>query len=167
MRPFNFCPACGARLDVPGAEGAARCPSCGRVWYRNPAPTVAAAIVRDARALVTIRARSPHRGKVDVPGGFLGVAEQPLDGLRRELREELGVEIDVGEDDYVQAVAHQYGDEGDWLVSMGFTARLASGEPRPADDVAEVKWIGGDDIEALEWAWEHDRALVRKALERG
>ena len=137
------------------------------MWYRNPAPTVAAAIVRDSRALVAIRARDPHRGKVDVPGGFLDVAEQPLDGLRREVLEELGVEIDVGESDYVQAVAHQYGDEGDWLVAIGFAARLVAGRLRPADDVADVRWVVAEEIDDLEWAWDHDRALVRKALERG
>ena len=166
MKPFRFCPACATRLEPYEHEGALRCPSCGRVWYRNPSPTIAAAIVRDGRALVAFRAREPHKGKADVPGGFLNVAEQPLDGLRREVREELGVEIDVGADDYVQAVAHRYGDEGDWLVSMGFVARLASGEIRPGDDVSDVKWVTLEDIDTLDWAWEHDRELIRKALER-
>ena len=44
---------------------------CGRSWYPNPAPAVGAAIVSGGRALVTVRAREPYRGKVDLPGGFL------------------------------------------------------------------------------------------------
>ena len=104
---------------------------------------------------------------MDVPGGFLDVAEQPLDGLRREVREELGVEIDVRPEDYVQAVAHRYGEEGDWLVSLGFVARLVSGEIQPGDDVADVKWVRPEEIDGIRWAWDHDRSLVEKALARG
>jgi ADP-ribose pyrophosphatase YjhB (NUDIX family) len=149
------------------AEGAACCRSCGRHWYRNPAPTVGCAIVDGGRALVAVRAGEPHRGLIDVPGGFLHVGEQPLEGLKREVREELGVEIEVTDGDYVQAVAHQYGTDGDWLLSMGFTARLASGDPHPTDDVADVRWVTIDEIDELDWAWQHDHALVRRALARG
>ena len=41
------------------------------------APTAGAAIVKDGRALVTVRAREPEKGKLDVPGGFLGPFEDP------------------------------------------------------------------------------------------
>ena len=167
MKPFRYCPACAGTLEAGDDEGGLRCPSCGRIWYRNPAPTIAAVMVQDGRALVAIRAREPHRGKVDIPGGFLNVAEQPLDGLRREVREELGVEIEVTDRDYVQAVAHRYGDEGDWLVAMGFVARLVSGEVRPGDDVADVMWVTRAEVDQLDWAWEHDKALVKKALDDG
>jgi 8-oxo-dGTP diphosphatase len=167
MRPFRFCSSCGAELDRPDAEGGARCPSCGRAWYRNPAPTVGCAIVRRGRALVAVRGRPPEKGRIDVPGGFLHVGEQPLEGLKREVREELGVEIEATEDDYVQAVAHRYGPDGDWLLSLGYAARLVSGEPRPSDDVEAVRWVRARDLESLDWAWPHDLVLVRAALDRG
>jgi ADP-ribose pyrophosphatase YjhB (NUDIX family) len=142
------------------------CRSCGRHWYSNPAPTVGCAIVDGARALVAVRARDPHKGRIDVPGGFLHGGEQPLDGLRRVVGEELGVEIDVSDRDYVQAVAHRYEPGGDWLLSLGFVARLSAGRPEPRDDVAEVRWVEAAELGSLEWAWEHDRALVARALER-
>lgn len=168
MKPFLFCPSCGARLGEPDDdEGTDQCGSCGRVWYRNPSPTVGAAIVDSGRALVAVRAHEPWKGKIDVPGGFLNVGELPLDGLRREVREELGVEIDVAEEDYVQTAVNRYGEDGDWLISMGFRARLVGGEPRPNDDVEAVHWVTLNQIEGLDWAWPHDLELVRKALERG
>jgi ADP-ribose pyrophosphatase YjhB (NUDIX family) len=166
VKPFLYCPSCGARLGAPDGEGTGRCPSCGRVWYRNPAPTVGAAIVDSGRALVAVRAHEPFKGRIDVPGGFLNVGERPVDGLKREVREELGVEIDVAEEDYVQTAVHRYGEDGDWLVSMGFRARLAAGDPEPRDDVEAVHWVTLEDLEGLEWAWPHDLDLVRKALER-
>jgi len=73
------------------------CPECGRSWYRNSAPAVGVAIVRDGKALVTVRALEPEKGKVDVPGGFVEVGEHPVRGLEREVREELGVEVEVEE----------------------------------------------------------------------
>jgi NADH pyrophosphatase NudC (nudix superfamily) len=166
MKPFRFCPSCGTEVGAPNADGAFACPSCGRRWYRNPAPTVAAAIVRAGKVLIAVRARHPEKGRIDIPGGFLHVGEELLDGLRREMREELGVEIAVSHDDYVQAAAHTYGDEGDWLLSLGFRARLASGEPSPSDDVAEVAWVGPEEIDGLDWAWPHDAELARLALQR-
>ncbi|MFN2490252.1 MAG: NUDIX hydrolase [Actinomycetota bacterium] len=167
MRPLSFCAACGAPLENPDGDGARRCRSCKRSWYRNPAPTIACAIVRVGRVLVAVRARAPDKGRFDMPGGFLHAAEQPLDGLRREVREELGVAIDVAHEDYVQAVAHRFGPEGEWLVSLGFKARLVSGEPTPSDDVAEARWVSEDELDGLDWAWDHDRRLAHRALRDG
>ena len=167
MKPFRFCPSCGARLPEEEPDAPMHCGSCGRDWYRNPAPTVGAAIVRDGRALVAVRAHDPYKGRFDVPGGFLHVGERPLEGLEREVREELGVEIDVHESDYVQTAVNRYGDDGDWLISMGFAARLVAGEPRPADDVEAVRWVTAAEADGLDWAWPHDRELVLQAIARG
>ena len=165
MKPFLFCPACGARLPpTRDTEGGATCPSCGRSWYLNAAPTAGAVIVSAGRALLTIRAGDPFAGKFDVPGGFLRHDEDPITGLKREVAEELGVQIDVGYEDLLQAVPHTYGEDGDWVLALGFRARLVSGVPRPADDVKDVRWATATDIEGLDFAWEHDRKLVRKAL---
>jgi ADP-ribose pyrophosphatase YjhB (NUDIX family) len=165
MKPFLFCPACGARLpSTRDREGEATCTNCGRSWYLNAAPTAAAAIVSNGRALVTIRAGEPFAGKFDVSGGFLHHDEDPLIGVKREVAEELGVEIDVGYEDFLQAIPHTYGEDGDWVLALGFKARLISGVPRPADDVKDVRWVTAEEIEELDFAWEHDRELVRKAL---
>ncbi len=61
------------RLEEPKPSGGTRCPLCGRSWYRSSAPALGAAIVRDGKALVTVRAYEPEKGRVDVPGDFLKV----------------------------------------------------------------------------------------------
>ena len=166
MKPFRFCPACGKRLADPDHDGGVECGACERSWYRNSAPTVGCVIVSDGRALVTERGREPEKGKYDIPGGFLGPGEEPLAGLKREVREELGVEIDVTMDDFVQMATHRYGTEGDFVLAIGFRARLVDGtEPKPADDVAAVKWVINSELDQVEFAWPHDRELVRKALD--
>ena len=122
--------------------------------------------MRGGRALVTVRAVEPEKGKVDVPGGFLEVGEHPVDGLKREAREELGVEVEV-EGNPVLLATHTYGPDGIWVLAMGFRARIVEGEPRPADDVAEIRWISAEEIDDTGFAWEHDRRFVRAALEHG
>lgn len=131
------------------------------------APTAGAAIVREGRALATVRARDPEKGKLDVPGGFLGPHEHPIAGLKREVREELGIEIEAEVTDVVAMVPHPYGPAGDIVLALGFKARWISGEPTPADDVAEVRWLTVDELDAADFAWDHDRELLRKGLEDG
>jgi ADP-ribose pyrophosphatase YjhB (NUDIX family) len=164
---FRFCPACGAELEPSSThDGGSYCRQCRRSWYRNAAPTAGAAVVRDGKVLVAVRAFEPEKGKVNVPGGFLDYDEDPVSGLKREIREETGIEVVVGEGDYVQAVPHTYGPGGDWVLALGFVAEYAGGEPEPTDDVAELKWVGLSEIDELDWAWSHDKNLVRKALMR-
>lgn len=167
MKPFVFCPACGTKLHTGDEEGAGKCPSCGRTWYRHSAPTVGGVIVRDGKGLVSVRGRDPEKGRIDVPGGFLQAGEDAIEGLKRETKEELGVEIESDVDECLTMAVHRYGDEGDFVLALGFRVRLVSGEPRPSDDVAEIKWVSEEDLEALDFAWPHDRELVRKALRKG
>lgn len=120
------------------------------------------------KVLVTVRAREPHEGQIDVPGGFLHPGEDPVEGLEREVQEELGIDIETAITDCIQIVPHRYGSDGDWLLSMGFVAHLTGEvELQPADDVAEARWVTLDELDDLDFAWEHDRELVRKALRHG
>lgn len=166
MKPFKYCPACATELERLD-DGGGKCPSCGRSWYRNPGATVGCVIVEDGRALVSVRAREPDKGRIDVPGGFLSAGEHPIDGLRREVKEELGVDIDVDVDDCLTMEPATYGAEQDPTLNLGFKARVVDGEPTPSDDVAQVKWVSAHEIDDLDFAWPHDRELVRRALEHG
>lgn len=82
------------------------------------------------------------------------------------MREELGVEIDVSFEDFLQAIPHTYGAEDDWVLSSGFVASIRLGIPSPADDVAEIIWAQDSELDDLDFAWEHDRSLARLALQR-
>jgi len=122
--------------------------------------------VEGDRVLVTVRGIEPEKGRMDLPGGFVEVGEPPRDALAREAREELGVEVEVEERSMLLAV-HTYGADGEYVLAIGFRARIISGEPSPADDVAEIRWVSEDEIDALDFAWEHDRRIARRALGDG
>lgn len=163
---FRFCPRCATRLDPAANDSGAHCENCGKTWYYNSAPTAGCVIIRGDKALITKRARDPEKGRYDIPGGFLDHDEDPVSAVEREVEEELSMKVEVTYDDLVQAVPHRYGEEGDWVLAMGFIARTSSGDPVPADDVAEVRWVTAEDVEEVDFAWEHDKQLVKRALSR-
>jgi ADP-ribose pyrophosphatase YjhB (NUDIX family) len=97
MRPsefFQHCPRCGRRQGERRAGPAFRCEACGFVYYFNPAIAAAAFIVRPDQATLFIRrAREPAKGKLAIPGGFIDIGEMAEAALRREVLEEVGLEL--------------------------------------------------------------------------
>ena len=92
---FKFCPACASE-KLSFADGRAfRCPDCGFVYYHNTAAATGCVIsVPDEaggeRLLFLIRGKEPSKGKLDLPGGFVDPGEGVLEGLYREIQEEIG-----------------------------------------------------------------------------
>ncbi len=90
------------------------------------------AIIRDRQGRVFLGKRGPQakneRGTWEFPGGAVDYGETMADALRREIREEFGVEIRVGR--LVDVVDHILPDEGQHWVSPTFECELVSGQPR-------------------------------------
>ncbi|MDP8911849.1 MAG: NUDIX domain-containing protein [Actinomycetota bacterium] len=142
---WRFCPRC--RSDLAGGGSRVECQACGFVAYANSAPTANALCVDGrGRVLLARRAHEPDEGLWDVPGGFLEEGEHPLDGVRRELREEAGLEVEPLE--FLCATVDRYGDGESALATLNltWTARVVSGTPTPADDVSELRWFGRDEL---------------------
>ena len=98
------------------------------------------------RHVVRRRAIQPDEGKWDVIGGFLEEGEAPLDGLRREVREETGLELE--EPRYLTTTVDRYGggDDAQATLNLIFTGRVTGGEPAAADDVAELRWFAPGEL---------------------
>lgn len=142
---WKHCPRCSARLASDGR--AAKCDRCGYVAYASPEPTVCALVHDDAgRVLLARRRFEPEAEKWDVPGGFLEEDEEALDGLRRELREETGLEIEPLELAGIWSDRYGGSDDATGTLNLYWTARIVSGEPTPADDVSELRWFSLDDL---------------------
>jgi 8-oxo-dGTP diphosphatase len=112
-----------------------------------PAPHVivsAAVILQDGRVLLTQRKSGTHlAGAWEFPGGKVEPDEDPRDALARELREEIGVEAEVGE--IVEVTFHRYPSKSVLLLFYEATLRPGSSEPR-ALDVAAVRWAAPGDL---------------------
>jgi mutator protein MutT len=152
----RFCPACGHATERVPLDGRtrARCPACRHVDWGNPKPAVGAILTRGGRVLLSRRARDPHRGMWDLPGGFLESGEHPEDAIRRELREETGLDARV-----LGLAAVATGEyQGEATLNLVYRCE-AEGEPRADDDSAELRWFAPDEV-PRPLAFPHEEAAL-------
>jgi 8-oxo-dGTP diphosphatase len=146
---WRWCPRC--REELRGDELRLHCGACGFVCYASSKAT-AGALVEDAagRLLLARRAHDPFKGRWDIPGGFLEEGEHPLDGMRRELREETGLEVEPGE--FVGVWMDRYGGDSTAHATLNlyWTAHVLGGEPNAADDVDELRWFEPGELPGLD-----------------
>ena len=104
----------------------------------------AAVVLRAGRVLLTQRKSGTHlAGAWEFPGGKVEPDEDPRDAVARELREEIGVEITVG--DILDVTFHRYPEKS--VLLLFYEATLAEGSPEPrALDVADLRWAAREDL---------------------
>jgi ADP-ribose pyrophosphatase YjhB (NUDIX family) len=151
---WRLCPRCGQDL-VKLASGHVECPGCGSKYWANSAPAVEGVLERDGKVLLGRRKHEPRRGYWDVPGGFLEEGEEPLVGLKRELREETGIEVEPVE--WLGAHLDPY--DNYFVLGLSWLVR-GEGEPVAADDVDELAWFAPNELPA-EMAFPHQDDLLR------
>jgi len=164
---WRVCPRCGAELRR--EDGSAACDACGARYYANSEPTACALCVDDdGRVLLVRRAHAPFAGYWDLPGGFLEEGEHPLDALRRELREETGLEVEPERFLGFWTDWYTDGDRAGATATLNlyWTARVVSGEPVAADDVSELRWFAPDELPARDALAFTKVALVLEAWRR-
>jgi 8-oxo-dGTP diphosphatase len=117
-----------------------------------PATILVAAgvLVEQGRVLLTRRKAGTHlEGAWEFPGGKVHHDEDPRDALRRELREELGIEAVAGE--IVEVTFHRYDDRGrpsKPVLLLFFEATRVAGSPAPrALDVAAFEWASAEGLD--------------------
>ncbi len=132
LREARFCPRCGQGAEVEYPRFIS-CPHCGYGAYYNPKP-VAAAIptTPDGRIILLRRGFEPGKGLWTFPGGFVDLGESVEDAARREGREELKVDLDLG------ALVGVYSRPEDRVVLIVYAATTAQA-PRTTDEAPEVR----------------------------
>ena len=99
------------------------------------------------------RAKEPAKGTLDLPGGFVDMYETVEDGMRREIKEETG--LDVGEIRYLYSSpnVYEYSGMGVHTLDMDFLVRVHGDAVavRAADDAAEAFWIPIKDVNPSEF----------------
>ena len=107
---------------------------------------VAAIIRRDHRVFATERGYGEFRGGWEFPGGKVEVNETPEDALRREIREELNVRIEI--ESYFDTIEFDY---PQFHLSMDcYLAHIASGSLVLLEHEA-ARWIAKEELEEVNW----------------
>jgi 8-oxo-dGTP diphosphatase len=122
---------------------------------------VSCALIISHDGKVLVAQRSPRMRlplKWEFPGGKVEPGESAEDGLIREIREELGVEISIVK----KMVASVY-DQGEQIIRLiPFQCRLISGEVRLTEHAAFL-WLAPAELNGMDWA-EADLPVVKDYL---
>jgi 8-oxo-dGTP diphosphatase len=102
-------------------------------------------LLRDGRVLVVQRKPDARRGLLwEFPGGKVEHGESPRQCLKRELREELGIEAEPAE--RFEIVYHSYQDER--ILLLSYLCHSVQGEPQ-AVDCHRIRWVTDDELQDL------------------
>ena len=161
LRDHAFCGRCGTPTELAPGERALRCPVDGHTAYPRLSPAVIVLVEReDGRALL---ARS---GRWNVPmfstlAGFVEPGESLEDTVHREIREEVGVEVD--DIRYVSSQPWPFPNS----LMLGFTAAWAGGDiVVDGDEIAEANWYTPNDLPMLPPPMSIARSLIDGWLSR-
>jgi mutator protein MutT len=123
-----------------------------RRYPDRPIVGVGALIVQHDRVLLVRRASEPLKGEWSLPGGVVETGETLVAALKRELLEETGLSIEVGE--VIAVLDRIYPDaEGRpeyHYVLIDYLCRIQSGEPHPGSDVDRAEWFTRQQLESLQ-----------------
>jgi len=120
----------------------------GREYPPRPIVGVGGVVFAGGRVLLIKRRFEPLAGRWSLPGGVLEVGETLSQGLAREMKEETGLDVEVGPvvDVFDRITRDDQGRVRFHYVLVDFLCAARSGTPAPGSDVAEVALAAPDEL---------------------
>ncbi len=162
---FTYCPICKNSVHINGNHCA--CPACGFDYYFNPAPASAVILLNDKRQIyLDLRTREPKAGLWELPGGFIELHESAEDGAIREIKEELGINLDnivffkSYPNDYLYKGAQYY------PLDLVFVSKVNLNEIKPVDkeELNDGRFFDIDKIPFDKIAFESNKKALKDYL---
>jgi 8-oxo-dGTP diphosphatase len=134
-----------------------------REYPDRPLVGVGGVVIQSGRTLLIKRGGPPLEGQWSIPGGMLELGETLKNGVQRELLEETGLTVRVGE--LVEVFERIFPDDSGRIryhfVIHDFLCEVISGEPRAASDVTDVAWATRDELSQYGLTETATRVLLR------
>ncbi len=109
---------------------------------KYPIPSVGALIIEEDKLLMIRRGNPPFEGYWSIPGGKIKWGEKLEEALKREVQEELSVEVEVGElAGIVESIVEKEGDVVYHYILIDYFCRIISGTPKASSDALELRWV--------------------------
>lgn len=155
----HFCQNCGERL-VAGLEQERKrmvCPSCSYVHYKNPYPAVSVLIAQDQKVLLGKRAPDNLGGNQwCMPCGYIEFDEDFITAAKREVQEETGLEVEIGN---IINVAHNFLAPSLHSIVIVCQAIWVGGSLAAGDDIVELGWFDAQHLP--EMAFQADIYIIQ------
>ena len=120
-----------------------------REYPESPIVGVGGVIFDGASVLLAKRGQEPAKGTWSLPGGAVELGEKVIDALKREIREEIGIEIQVGGlirvldriiQDEERRIRYHY-------VIVDYWGWKTSGEPKPGSDTSDICFVSLEEMQ--------------------
>ncbi|APR76621.1 NADH pyrophosphatase [Minicystis rosea] len=153
-RSHQWCGRCGGPTERVPSELSRRCPRCGLSFYPRISPAVIVLVTRGNEVLLGRNARFPGR-MYSTLAGFVEVGETLEETVAREIREEVGIEVEN-----IRYFGSQPWPFPDSLM-IGFTAEHAGGTVRPdPSELSDAGWFTIDTLPPIPPRLSIARALI-------
>ena len=118
-----------------------------REFPERPIVGVGGVVIHGKRVLLIRRGSEPLKGEWSIPGGLVELGEELADGVRRELKEETGLDVEPLE---VLTVFDRIFREGSRIryhyVIVDYVCRRRAGRLKPDSDVIDARWVRREDL---------------------
>jgi ADP-ribose pyrophosphatase YjhB (NUDIX family) len=136
-----------------------------RTYPKSPLVGVGGIVIDRGRALLIRRGKEPLKGEWSIPGGMLELGEELGDGVRRELKEETGLDVEPLECLLVFDRIEREGERVKYhYVIIDYLCRKKRGRLRPASDVMDARWVRHEDLPQYRLT-EMATAVIQQAFE--
>ncbi|MFH1440030.1 MAG: NUDIX domain-containing protein [Candidatus Woesearchaeota archaeon] len=106
------------------------------------------------KILMIRRAKEPFKGHWQLPGGKIKLGEKPIDALKREVKEEVGLDVDIEKTEFVNYYEHYYHEFKTHFFFLAFRCCIADEDGKELDNIEEInKKIRLAQEEATEYGW--------------
>lgn len=139
----------------------------GNFCYKYPRPAVTTDCVifgHDGavmKLLLIKRGNEPYKDKWAFPGGFLNMDESAEEGIKREVKEETGLNLDGVEQ--IHTFTNPDRDPRGRVITIAYFAKIEIREVKGGDDAKEARWFNLDSLPEL--AFDHDQ-ILKMALDK-
>jgi len=162
---FKYCPNCKAELST---ENNHLFCNCGFDYYIGPNPAVAVIFINNKNQIyLGRRSREPKKGFWDLPGGFIDFKESAEEAARREIKEELGIElVDIN---YFCSYSNDYFYKGTqyYPLDLFFIAKVELDEINPIEkeEFIEGKFFNLNEVPSDKLAFKSQKQALEKYIE--
>ena len=140
------------------------CADCGFVQFHDPKVAVIALVVNHGRVLLAQRAVDPAKGKWSLPGGYMDADEMPQQALQRELREEVGLDVQITALLDIYPMDNEDGEHIGIVLAYGAVPTDSPDIPFVADDVQAAGWYAPAEI-PRDLAFESTHTLLHRWMQ--
>jgi NAD+ diphosphatase len=161
---YKFCTYCRAELTL--QDNYKSCPDCGRHYYFNAKPCVAIILSNlKGEILLTKRAAEPFKDWWDIPGGFVEENESLEQAIRRELKEETGLEVVNLKYEGSLYEDYHFRDDNIPVVGAIFSGVIKGDSVvKVDDDVSDYKFVPREEVDIKSIAFENQRKFLKTIL---